>query len=485
MLRLDVVHHGCTRLLERCQRVDGHVCIGQVFTHHIVSEGGLRGEARVARRNFFRSAVDDHLVGFLVCCGDIVQHHAADFLGVALRVVGHGHEGVEARLAKVEGEVCVFLAVAFLELGDDLCVVVRSDDSGLVLDLRRGQFARICAEDHLRDIRTEGQVHRHFAVVAVVGLRLDGVVHAGEAVNDALEFERIGAEAAEARDVVTGVEHEAAVAVIIADRVAAVEVAVLGCEIEEGAEALAALNPVGVVVVEIDRVDCIAFRLGGPVVVVEAEVLLRNGHELEAVAVVVLRVPGELDGSVHVVTPDTVALVALCHAGTDAVDFVVLDVGGMDFAPPALIEGSVAEVHPFHAQHVIVECDGLVEILRCILRIVDGDAQFVGGTHFGVREGDGEGRFGLAVGEVQRTHLENVCRRGHFQRNGDGTGGVLTHGGEGRLRSHRRVERVASGRCLRREVDAVATRYFFLTRRVRVYLRLAGEEEGEHKQKGN
>ncbi len=143
----------------------------------------------------------------------------------------------------------------------------------------------------------------------------------------------------------------------------------------------------------------------------------------------------------------------------------------------------MAEVDPFHAQAGVVERDGLVLILRSILRIVDSDAQVVGSTQFGFRELYRERRFGLAVGEGQGTYVENtVSGTLHDQRDRDGTAGVLTHGGEGGFRRHRRIESVAARSFLRREIDAVATADILFARGVRVYLRLAGEEERKNHQ---
>ena len=184
MFALDIVQDSCALFLVRVKCIDGNVGVGKVFTDHVVCEGRLRIEAGVAVRNFFRCAVHDHLVGLFIVCGDIVQQDASDLLCIALGVVGHAHEGVEAGFAEVEGDVSVFLAVAIFELGDNLCVVVRCDGSSLVLDLRRGELARICGEDHLVHVDTEGHVHRYFAVVAEVGLGLNGVIHAGVAVDD-------------------------------------------------------------------------------------------------------------------------------------------------------------------------------------------------------------------------------------------------------------------------------------------------------------
>ena len=180
--------------------------------------------------------------------------------------------------------------------------------------------------------------------------------------------------------------------------------------------------------------------------------------------VIVAGAPETLTGSAAV---GEVALFIEGFAVTDAVHFVILDVCGVDLAPPALVEGDldgiaslVGEVLVSDPHEGDVAADRLFAVPGGVVLVFDFEARGVHSAFLGVGIDQVESGLGLAVGELDVTCAEHAgIGEGCGVGNRDGAAGVLAGNGDGDGGGIQGVldDDVAVGNLLSGEVYPVAT----------------------------
>ena len=220
-----------------------------------------------------------------------------------------------------------------------------------------------------------------------------------------------------------------------------------------------------IIVVNIDRISSFAYGFGGPVVIVETKVLLGNFQEVVALSVVILGVPGELEGSVYGVTPNTITFFcAGQNAGTYTVHLIVHEFTHMNLVPPTFINGNggrltryrVIEGKPGYDENGEVKrvCSGSIVGYE---RVVQLNGEGIGCSHFSFVEPYCEGCFLLAINKSNGTKLEDaVSRYCSSKRHSNGSAGICAGNRNGYRAIHLRIIGVCSACFLYREINSVA-----------------------------